>query len=126
MSQTTQNRFQLWGWILFVGSALFFMISSIRAGDPVSLAGGALFLVACFVFMAPLLARPETADEAEEASTALPPRKCFRYRPDWFRVASLRSRAPGAPMTPPAPAHLLEQSRRQSVRSELRFFASTR
>jgi hypothetical protein len=132
MSQATQNRFQLWGWILFIASALFFMISSIRAGDPVSLAGGALFLVACFVFMAPLLARHETAEEVEEveeveeASTALPPRKCFRYRPDWFRAASLRSRAPGAPMTPPAPAHLLEQSRRQSVRSELRFFASTR
>ena len=126
MSQATQNRFQLWGWILFVGSALFFMISSIRAGDPVSLAGGALFLVACFVFMAPLLAGRETADEVAEASTALPPRKCFRYRPDWFRAASLRSRVPGAPKTPPVPAHLLEQSRRQSVRSELRFFASTR
>ena len=56
MSQATQHRLHLWGWILFILSAIFFMASSIRAGDPLSLAGGALFLVACFVFLAPLLA----------------------------------------------------------------------
>jgi len=126
MSQTTQNRFQLWGWSLFIASALFFMASSMRAEDPVSLAGGALFLVACFVFMAPLLAQRKTVVDPNETSTALPPRKCFRYRPDWFRAVSLRSRAPDAPTTLPMPAHLLVQSQRLSVRSELRFFASTR
>ena len=56
MTQTTQYRFQLWGWILFIASATFFMATSIRAGDPLGLIGGALFLVACFVFLAPLLA----------------------------------------------------------------------
>ena len=55
MTQTTQYRFQLWGWILFIASAIFFMATSLRAGDPLGLIGGALFLVACFVFLAPLL-----------------------------------------------------------------------
>ena len=57
MTQTTQYRFQLWGWILFIASAIFFMATSLRAGDPLGLIGGALFLVACFVFLAPLLAQ---------------------------------------------------------------------
>lgn len=48
-------RFQLWGWILFIFSALFFISSSIRAGDILSLVGGLFFLVACFVFMVPLI-----------------------------------------------------------------------
>ena len=56
MSQHAQHHYQLWGWILFIGSAIFFMASSIRADDPVSLTGGALFLVACFVFLVPLVA----------------------------------------------------------------------
>ncbi len=53
MSQTTHHRFQFWGWILFIFSALFFIASSIRADDPIGLIGGVLFLVACFVFLAP-------------------------------------------------------------------------
>lgn len=55
MSQTTQNRFHLWGWILFVLSAMFYIASSLRAADPLSLAGGSLFLLACLVFLVPLL-----------------------------------------------------------------------
>jgi hypothetical protein len=57
MSKNAQHHFQFWGWILFIGSAIFFMASSLRSGDLLSLAGGALFLVACFVFLAPLLAQ---------------------------------------------------------------------
>ncbi len=69
MSQITQQRFQLWGWILFIASAIFFMASSIRAGDPLSLIGGAFFLVACFIFLAPLLnqlaaSHSQVADQA--------------------------------------------------------------
>ena len=56
MSQSTQHRFQLWGWILFVFSAIFFIAASYRAADPVSLIGGLLFLIACFVFLVPLMA----------------------------------------------------------------------
>ena len=126
MSETTHQRLQLWGWILFIVSAIFFMAASLRAGDPLSLIGGVLFLLACFVFLAPLLSRPANNQPAPAASSLTPQRKYFRYRADWFRVVNWRWRAPGAPMTPPVPEHLLQQNQRHSVRSELRFFASTR
>jgi len=121
MSMTTQHRFQLWGWILFVFSAIFFMVASLRAGDLVSLIGGLLFLLACFVFLTPLLA------ELRASSNSLSQqRKYSRYLPGWFRAANLRWHAPGAPLKLPVPAHQQDQIQRHQVRSELRFFASTR
>jgi len=126
MSQTTHNRFQLYGWILFIFSAMFYMAASIRADDPLGLAGGALFLVACLAFLVPLLVQLLQASRSGCASSSSPLRKCFQYLSGWFRAANLRWRAPGARTKPLMPAHLLEQNRRQSIRSELRFFASTR
>ncbi len=57
-----QCTYQLCGWVLFIFSALFFIASSIRAGDMLSLMGGLLFLFACLVFLIPLIARkrPDT------------------------------------------------------------------
>ncbi len=46
------GRFELWGWLLFVVSALFFIVSSIRAGDVIGLLGGVFFLLACIAFLA--------------------------------------------------------------------------
>ncbi len=46
------KRYEFLGWILFVISALFFIVSSIRTGDIVSLLGGVFFLLACVVFLA--------------------------------------------------------------------------
>ena len=126
MSQHTQHRFQLWGWILFIGSAIFFMITSIRSGDLLGLVGGTLFLVACFVFLAPLLAQRAAEAGEADASNSSPPSKCSRYRQDWFRAVNSRLRESAATMTPQAPAHLQDQNRRHSIRSELRFFASIR
>ena len=131
MSQTRQNHFQLWGWILFIVSALFFMAASIRANDPVSLIGGALFLIACFVFLVPLLAQFRESSETRVTGNRVTDslallNKCFRYRPDWFRAVNLLLRAPGVRMTPQVPAHRLHQSRHHSTRSELRFYASIR
>ena len=83
MSQPLHHRFQLWGWILFIFSALFFIASSIRAGDPLSLLGGLLFLVACFVFLVPLIAELD-----QPANNLSLPRKCFRYLRDWSRAGS--------------------------------------
>ncbi len=56
--------YELWGWILFILSAVFFIASSLRSGDWPSLIGGTLFLIACFVFITPLLkqARHPTDD----------------------------------------------------------------
>jgi hypothetical protein len=39
------------GWILFICCALLYGIANIRAGDWISLAGSALFLAACIVFL---------------------------------------------------------------------------
>ena len=76
MSQPLHHRFQLWGWIIFIFSALFFIASSLRAGDPLSLIGGLLFLLACFVFLVPLIV--EIAPGFNNLSRL---RKYFRYRP---------------------------------------------
>ena len=46
---------QLWGWILFLLSALCFLFAGIRSGDPAGILGAAFFLVACLVFLVPLL-----------------------------------------------------------------------
>jgi len=121
MSQHAQHRYQLWGWILFIGSAIFFIASSIRADDPVSLMGGTLFLVACFVFLVPLLAELKAS-----ASNSSPTRRYFRYLRDWFRAVNSRSRVPDARWKLPAPERQLDQIQPHLVRSELRFFASTR
>lgn len=48
------QRHELIGWVLFTFSALFFVATSVRAGDMLGLLGGLLFLIACFFFMAPL------------------------------------------------------------------------
>lgn len=46
------RKFELWGWLLFVASALFFIVASIQSGDIVGLLGGVFFLLACLVFLA--------------------------------------------------------------------------
>lgn len=43
------------GWLLFVGSALAFLVSAWRSGDMAALIGAALFLIACFVFLIPFI-----------------------------------------------------------------------
>lgn len=44
--------YELWGWLLFVVSALLFIAASIRSGDVVGLLGGVFFLIACVFFLA--------------------------------------------------------------------------
>jgi hypothetical protein len=46
------RRHELWGWILFTISALFFIVSSLRNGDIIGLLGGVFFLLACAAFLA--------------------------------------------------------------------------
>ena len=48
-------RFQIRGWLLFVVSAGFFVVSGARSGDPAALWGSLLFLAGCIVFLIPLL-----------------------------------------------------------------------
>lgn len=62
-------HFQLCGWILFIASAMFFIASSYRAGDMLSLTGGVLFLVACIVFIIPLLSKLKPVTESIDDSS---------------------------------------------------------
>jgi hypothetical protein len=48
---------EILGWILFVLSALGFIVSSLRTGDLPGLAGGVLFLAGCLAFLLALLSR---------------------------------------------------------------------
>ncbi len=66
-----QCIYQLGGWILFIFSALFFIASSIRAGDILSLMGGLLFLFACFVFLIPLIALKRPGTDASTQNLSL-------------------------------------------------------
>ena len=54
-SPQKDKKYELWGWILFTLSALFFMASSLRNGDIVGLLGGVFFLLACVAFLAPYI-----------------------------------------------------------------------
>ena len=47
------RKYQLWGWYLFLSSATFFVIASIRSGDVIGLLGGLFFFAACVVFLIP-------------------------------------------------------------------------
>ncbi|RLB29163.1 MAG: cytochrome oxidase subunit III, partial [Deltaproteobacteria bacterium] len=45
----------LCGWILFVVCALFFIASSLHGHDILGLVGSIIFLIACLVFIYPLV-----------------------------------------------------------------------
>ena len=49
---------EILGWVLFVLSALGFIVSSLRLGDLAGLLGGVLFLAGCLAFLLPLMRRP--------------------------------------------------------------------
>jgi predicted membrane channel-forming protein YqfA (hemolysin III family) len=60
MSDDDRNRemrFHLCGWILFLVCAGFFIASSIENNNILSLAGSIIFLIACLVFIVPLVIR---------------------------------------------------------------------
>jgi len=58
MSNNEKNKelkAQLWGWILFVICGVLFTYSGVRAQDIVTIAASIIFLLACVVFMIPLV-----------------------------------------------------------------------
>jgi hypothetical protein len=50
-------RFQIWGWVLFILCALLFLASSLVNRDLLATAGSLVFLLACGVFLYPLITR---------------------------------------------------------------------
>ena len=51
----SHETLQIIGWLLFIGSALCFTVSTWQSGDVTGIMGSLLFLVACFVFLWPLV-----------------------------------------------------------------------
>lgn len=47
--------YQLWGWILFIICAVFFITSGLVNKDMFTLVGSVIFLIACIVFIIPLV-----------------------------------------------------------------------
>jgi len=50
-----ERKFHLYGWILFLVCAAFFIASSVAAHNTLNLVGSIIFLVACIVFLIPLV-----------------------------------------------------------------------
>jgi hypothetical protein len=47
-------KLQLFGWILFIFCAIFFILSSLKNHDTLTFIGSVIFLIACIVFLIPL------------------------------------------------------------------------
>ena len=64
-----KTRIQLLGWVLFILCAIFFLASGINNQDVLAVIGSIIFLIACIVFMLPLVAakqsRPTGRDKAD-------------------------------------------------------------
>ncbi len=58
MHETKERKYALAGWLLFIVSAGFFIASAVQHGDWLAGLGGLFFLIACFVFLLPLLPPP--------------------------------------------------------------------
>ena len=50
------------GWLVFVVCALFFIASSLRNRDVLTLIGGVLFLIGCILFIVPLVSEKRNAN----------------------------------------------------------------
>jgi hypothetical protein len=57
MTKIAEWRFNFWGWVLFTFSAAGFTLGALRSGDALSLIASLLFLLACFLFLAPVWSR---------------------------------------------------------------------
>lgn len=50
-----KDRYALAGWLLFILCAVFYLASGLKNHDPLAIIGSALFLIACLVFMIPIV-----------------------------------------------------------------------
>lgn len=57
MDERKSDLFHLLGWVLFIVSAFFFIWAALHSGDILGFLGGFFFLIACFVFLVPLIAK---------------------------------------------------------------------
>ena len=55
------RKCEITGWVLFLGSAACFVVSTLKSGDLMGFLGASLFLIACIIFLFPY-ARRRDAD----------------------------------------------------------------
>jgi hypothetical protein len=55
-----ERMFHLWGWILFLLCACFFMVAAIESRDIPGIIGSGVFIAACFLFLIPLIKKSKT------------------------------------------------------------------
>ena len=54
-SLSRQEKYDLTGWVLFIFSAIFYLVAAVEFESLTSLLGSIFFLVACFAFLIPML-----------------------------------------------------------------------
>ena len=57
MDERREHLYHFWGWILFVVCAFFFIATTALAGDVLGVIASLLFLLACVIFLIPLIAK---------------------------------------------------------------------
>ena len=62
-NRNQERKFHLWGWVLFVVCAGFFIASAVESGSLLGLIGSIVFLLACLIFIAPLILRGSKENE---------------------------------------------------------------
>lgn len=55
MSKNNDEKYHWAGWILFIVCAIFFLVSSVNNRDWFALIASLVFLVACVIFLIPLV-----------------------------------------------------------------------
>jgi predicted membrane channel-forming protein YqfA (hemolysin III family) len=58
-----QARSHLWGWLLFLVCAGFFIASSIESNDILGLIGSIIFLIACVEFIVPFFMKKGQSED---------------------------------------------------------------
>jgi len=67
MNEKQEIKYQLAGWILFIICAVLFVASSLKNHDILTFMGSVVFLIACIVFLIPLI-RPSKRAENDKKS----------------------------------------------------------
>lgn len=61
-----ETKYQIAGWILFVICAISFLASSLENRDTLAFTGSVIFLIACIVFLIPLVRTNKKAENDTE------------------------------------------------------------
>jgi hypothetical protein len=56
-------KYQITGWLLFILCAMCFIASSLKTHDTLIFIGSVIFLLACIVFLIPLIGQNKKTDE---------------------------------------------------------------